>query len=102
MLGDVCRLRRPRGRDVQWVIVLQDSLHDDLSTRLVAPLVRPEALARTPAGLHPMVDVDGQRWLVMMPLLASLPLTDLEPPLAHLADARRDLVAAIDLLVTGI
>ncbi|TVQ34509.1 MAG: hypothetical protein EA356_10120 [Geminicoccaceae bacterium] len=87
MFGDVCRLRRPRGTAVAMVVVLQDAVHDDLATRLVAPLVRPETLDRRIAGLQPMVQVEGESWLVMIPLLGTL---------------RADLIAAIDRLVTGV
>ena len=99
--ADVCRLKKPRST-VRFVVVLQDDLHDALATRVAAPLVAVDALAAPIRGLHPEVEVEGRRYRVLVNELASLPVTELEPPVRDLADRRADLLAAMDLLMTGI
>ena len=99
--GDVRRLKRPRST-VTFVVVLQDDLHDALATRVAAPLVAVDEVAAPIRGLHPEVEVLGHRYRVLVNELASLPVTDLEPPLVDLAGQRAELLAAMDLLMTGI
>ena len=99
--GDVRRLKRPRST-VTFVVVLQDDLHDALATRVAAPLVAVVAVAAPIRGLHPAVEVEGHRYRLLVNELASLPVTELQPPLLNLAEQRAELLAAMDLLMTGI
>ena len=84
------------------VVLLQDALHDGLPTRVVAPLVPIDQLAAPIRGLHLEIEVAGERYRLLTNELASLPATDLGPALVQLGARRSELLAALDLLTTGI
>ena len=100
--GEVWRLERVRPGGTHLVVVLQDDLHQALPTRVVAPLRSPSMLSRPVRGLHPVVMVEGGTWLVATHQLAALAVAEFDGLVADLSDERPALLAAIDLLVTGI
>lgn len=90
------RTEYPRLKDL-WADLLSD-----LATRVVAPL--------TPAGgreakllgtLTPELTVEGKRYAVITPQLAGIATKDLGARVASLATHRDDVIAALDLLITG-
>jgi hypothetical protein len=53
-------------------------------------------------SLMPFVRVDGQEFIMMVPLLAGIGKGELGTPVASAAQHRAEVVAALDFLITGI
>jgi toxin CcdB len=52
--------------------------------------------------LSPVVAVEGESFMVLVTLLAAVPRKFLGPVVTSLSDRRDDLIAALDMLFTGI
>lgn len=86
-----------------FFIVLQHSLHDGLSTVVVAPLYR-EHVIRLMSALTPKVIVEREAVRIAIPELSFVPRAFLQgrPLDSDSAERRYDIVGALDLLFTGI
>jgi toxin CcdB len=85
-----------------FLLVVQADLLASLQTRVVVPLAVPDVVGRRPVGrLMPVLEVRGETLVAVVPELAGVALADLGPVVANVADRRSDIVAALDLLVTG-
>lgn len=93
-----------RTRDaVPYLVDLQSDLFAGIGSRLVAPLVRSRLLSPVlPRGLCPAVTVAGEM-LVLMPHEAG-PISPrlLKDSVASLRAQARDIVAALDAVVSGV
>lgn len=88
---------------VPLLLNVQSDLVEDLGTRVVAPLYPAAALkGKTLRTLTPTLEVDGKQYVMMTPQLAGIPKKLLGPAVASLSSRRDDIVAALDLLITGI
>ena len=101
---DVFRNPSPRSvNTVPYVVVLQSELLDDLPTRVVAPLVKAAALAGRPATrLNPELEVEGETLFLLTQQVGAVPLRSLTRRVGSLEDRRDVIVAALDLLFSGI
>lgn len=83
---------------------VQSDLLSDLGTHVVVPLTPATAAARRTAmqTLTPILVVEGKDYLLTTPQLAGIAIRELGPPLADLSGQRPSIVAALDLLFTGI
>jgi toxin CcdB len=90
------------GRDDRpYVVSIQHRSLDHLRTRLVLPLVREKAL--TPAGrLNAAVRVRGRVLHVSPYEITTLAARSLAAPVANLEEYRSQIIAALDLVFTGI
>jgi len=70
-------------------------------TRMVVPLARPDSVQPI-RGLNPLVEIDGERFAVMVNMMAAVPANVLTHPVASLADRRLTFIAALDFLSKGI
>ncbi|HTH17359.1 MAG TPA: CcdB family protein [Magnetospirillum sp.] len=84
-----------------YVVALQADPLAAMPTRLVAPLALLEDFQPV-RNLNPIVEIDGERFAVMVNLMATLPRTVLGAPVGSLAQHRNDIIAALDFLFTGI
>lgn len=85
-----------------YVIDLQAELLRDLSTRVVVPLVKLEAMDREAAvRLRPRLRIEGADWILNTPELAALPCSKLGERVANLEDQRDIIVDAVDFLMQG-
>jgi hypothetical protein len=84
-----------------FIVDLQADLHAKLATRLVAPLIARARYAQPLTRLSPIVAVRDADYVVLLPLLATVPSASLGEIVGSLALHRSALIAAIDLLVTG-
>ncbi len=85
-----------------YVIDLQAELLCDLSTRVVVPLVKLEAMGREAAArLRPRLRIGGADWIMNTPELAALPCAKLGDRVANLEDQRDVIVDAVDFLMQG-
>lgn len=80
----------------------QANLLSHLNTRLVAPLL-PAGQGPKPAGrLNPAFDIGGERHVMMTQYAAAIELRELGPKVASLADGDREIISALDILLTGV
>ena len=99
---DVVRNPLKSGRDERpYVIVIQHAFLDDLPTRVVVPLTTASALRAQPR-LNPAFKILGQSVRLSPTEPFSLLLRHLRNPVASLASERDRIVAALDLVFTGI
>lgn len=95
-------LRTSRGGTYPLVVDVQAELHRRLATCVVVPLIARRRYGPRPiTRLQPLVAVGGEEYVAMVPLLASVPRSSLGEVVGSLATRRADLIAALDLLITG-
>ncbi|MCC6472801.1 MAG: CcdB family protein [Burkholderiales bacterium] len=88
---------------IPWLLDVQAGLLDFLSTRVVVPLARPEVLkGKLAERLNPVFSIEGRQMVLLAPELASVPRKSLGEPVANLAANRNEIIAALDLVITGI
>jgi toxin CcdB len=83
------------------VLVLQHDQFDDLKSRLVAPLVLSERIVPAPR-LHPLFEIEGCKVYLNPTDIAGLPTELLLNPITNVAASRDAIIAALDLVFTGI
>jgi len=85
------------------LVDVQSDLLADLQTRVVVPLTDTPALLKKPLSkLTPIVEIDGDEYLLMTPELAGIGRKELGTPVSSLAEQRGVIVGALDFLITGI
>ena len=88
------------GRSNRLVVDLQSSILGPIATRIVAPLFqRNETPVLT--ELTPLVRLDERDLVVMIPLLASVPVRELQQPVGSLIADQDALKRALDALFLG-
>jgi toxin CcdB len=92
-----------RGR-FPLLLNVQTDLLEELGTRVVIPLTPATVAARRSAlqTLTPVCAVDGRDYLLLTPQLAGIAARELGPAVADLSSERPTILAALDLLFTGI
>ncbi|MEE1610773.1 CcdB family protein [Microvirga sp. CF3016] len=88
------------GRSNRLVVDLQSDLLAPIATRIVAPLFQ---RSETPVltELSPPVRIDGREFVVMIPLLASIPVRELQRPVGSLVSDQDAIKRALDVLFLG-
>ena len=95
--------RNPGKRRYPLLLDIQDDLLSALATRVVVPLTPLKQLGARPiTRLNPIATIDGRDYVLVFQELAAIPVAALGKSVASLRDRRTELVAAIDLLFTGI
>ncbi len=96
--------KNPKTRSTYpYLVDIQSDLLSGLSTRAVVPLIKHAGLARKPMkNLTPVVDVDGQSFVMLVPQLAGIAAGELGPVVGTIAGKRTEVIAALDFLITGI
>lgn len=92
--------RRPRGAP-GYLLQIQSDFLDRLETRVVAPLLPPDAVPRPIRDLHPRFEIEGQPYLMATQLLGAIPRRELGPAIGSLAAQQDDITRALDVLITG-
>lgn len=99
---DLYRNCNPRTREaIPLLLDVQSDLLASLNTRMVIPLSRAGGLA----GIHrlmPEVSVGDETLLLLTPQMAGISRRELGEPVGSLAHLRLQIIAAIDLLISGI
>lgn len=90
-------------RRLPLLLDVQSDLLDDLATRVVVPLA-PAARqkAATLKKLMPALVIGDQRYLMITPQLAGVSRKALGPAVGDVSGHRTEIIAALDLLLTGI
>lgn len=82
---------------------LQSDLIADLSTRVVVPLCPAPAMkGKLIKTLMPVFEIDGKQYAMLTPQLAGVSNKQVGVKVADLAQCRDEIIAALDLLITGI
>lgn len=88
-------------KSIPFLLDVQAELLDMLSTRVVVPLVMAEEMA--PArNLNPQFKIKGVAVVMSTAELAGVPNRALGEKVASLKNKRDEIIAALDLLFTGI
>ena len=100
----VYKNKNPKTRSgYPYLVDVQPDLLSDIGTRVVVPLLKRTASTKKPVkNLMPVVKVDGQEFIIMVPLLAGIASGELGTPVASVSQHRSEVVAALDFLITGI
>jgi toxin CcdB len=86
-----------------FLVDVQSNLLSELQTRVVVPLARLAALRKKPMkDLTPVVEIDGGKYLLLVPQLAGISVKELGQPIGDVARNRDEIVAALDFLITGV
>ncbi|MEZ4599138.1 MAG: CcdB family protein [Syntrophotaleaceae bacterium] len=96
---DVYRLK---SEGIEFVLDLQDEMLENLSTRVVAPLALPEMVGLPMRTLNPRIPVGGVDYILLTHLLAAIPVAALANPVGSASSQRDVIIAALDLMFTGI
>ena len=87
---------------IPFLLDVQTELLDELQTRVVVPLTSVEkSAAKQMSRLTPLLEIDGDSYLMLTPQLAGINKKELGKPVADLSSSRNEIVAALDFLVTG-
>ncbi len=97
---DVYRL--PRGAGSILAVDLQNKLFDGLATRVVAPLYPLNARDKPILRLNPVIEIEGQHYLLAMQEMSALRVKSLGAKVASLEARRDEIVGAIDFLITSV
>jgi toxin CcdB len=88
---------------IPFVLDVQSDLLSSLPTAIVIPLAIPESIESLPIlRLNPKVDVGGTALVALTQDLAALPRRLLQSPVANISPQRDEILAALDLLFTGL
>jgi toxin CcdB len=88
--------------EIPFLVDVQSDLLSQLGTRVVVPLYRTDGACLQPiTRLTPEVEIEGETCLLMTPQLAGIATRELGTPVGTLNELRSEIVAALDLLITG-
>ena len=87
---------------ISYVVVIQSDLLEALATRLVIPLADLNFEGKVPAVLCPVITVKGQRFNALAHYAAPLPVKQLRRPIDNVAEQASALVAAMDVVLSGV
>jgi len=87
---------------IPYLLDVQADLLDTLATRVVAPLVRAEAMEAAARQLNPQFKIKGVAVVMSTAELAGVTNRSLGDKVVSLKNKRDEIIAALDLLFTGI
>jgi toxin CcdB len=88
--------------EIPFLLDVQADLLSDLETRVVVPLVRRAAFGRPASRLHPVFTVADEQVVMATHLVAAVRRRFLGAPVFSLEDQRDVIIAAIDVLWSGV
>ena len=92
----------PKGAGFAFVIDLQSDLLDGLATRIVAPLYPVKDGRSGISRLNPILLIEGKSYYLAIQEMTALRIKSVGERVASLQDQRPEIIAAVDLLVTGV
>jgi toxin CcdB len=98
------RNKNPQTRSaVPLLLDVQNDLLDDLETRVVVPLCPIATMkGRILRTLTPVLEIEGERFVMLTPQMAGIPKSELGAPVARVEQHRFEIISAVDFLLTGI
>ena len=89
-------------KGIPYVVVLQSDLLDALATRLVMPLATLKFADKVPEKLCPSVMVNGQKLRALAHYAAPMPVRSLRQMVGNLSAQSHLLMAAMDVVFSGV
>ncbi len=86
---------------IGYVLDVQADLLQDLNTRVVVPLLPPDAAPKPARNLNPAFEIDGQPHLMLTQFIAAVPAKELRTPVLSLNARSDDIMRALDTLLVG-
>lgn len=102
MQCDVHRNAEDTTGEIPFLLDVQADLLADLPTRVVVPLVRATSFGRQAERLHPAFSIEGDRVVMATHLIAAVRARSLGRAVMSLAEQRDAIIAAIDVLWSGV
>jgi toxin CcdB len=101
---DVYRNPNPASRSgFPYLLDVQSGLLEPLATRVVVPLCKPGVLrGKVAERLNPVFEVEGRKVVMLTPELAGVPSKSVGERVGSLASERAAIIAALDMIFTGI
>lgn len=87
--------------DDELLLDLQTDLLDIQTTRMVAPVLPQHKAATRIKFLHPIIDLDGEPYVLATHLMGAVPTIALNHFVANLSNQADDFTRALDLLFQG-
>jgi len=87
---------------IPYLLDVQADLLDSLTTRVVVPLLRAEIMELSASKLNPKFTINNTVVVVSSAELAGVSIRSLGEKVASLKAQRNEIIAALDLLFTGI
>ena len=85
------------------VLNVQSELVDDLHTRVVVPLARATVFRGKGINrLMPILEIEGESWVMLTAQLGAIRVRDMGVEVADFSDNRFTIIAAIDVLLSGL
>ena len=101
---NVYRNSSPATRDtLPYYMLIQDDCYDDLATRVIVPLVRNNRLPLWHSHLAPAINIDFETLLIYSPMITNINNQKINNKdfVCNLRNARQDVIAAFDCLLTN-
>lgn len=99
---DVYENQNPQTKDtIPYLLDVQADLLDNLSTRVVAPLITVAAMGKAAKHLNPQFKIQKITVIMSTAELAGVNLHVLGERVCSLKEHRAEIIAALDLLFTG-
>ena len=90
-------------RRFPYLLDVQADLLDSLGTRVVIPLaIETESKEIVLSQLMPVLPVQGQNHVAVTPQLAGISVRELSNKVENLSGFRTEIIAALDILITGV
>ena len=84
------------------LLICQADLLSDLNTRLAVPLLPPEQAPKPAGRLNPFFEIDGETYVMVTQYAGAVELRELGLKVASLATRDREIMNALDLLISGV
>lgn len=85
-----------------FLLDIQADLLDELSTRVVVPLIPVAKFAKPAKRLNPVFVIGRQRCAMATQYMAAIPARELKESTGTLATRREEIVGAVDMLLSGV
>lgn len=84
-----------------YLLVVQHRLSDHLSSRVVVPLMSRKKFGPPISRLNPVFTVEDHEMVMVTHLIGAVSAASLRTRVSDLSARRSDIVAALDMLLTG-
>ncbi|WP_152081149.1 CcdB family protein [Enterobacter oligotrophicus] len=86
-----------------YYMLIQDDCYDDLATRVIVPLMRKSQLPLWQSHLAPRINIDFETFLIYSPMISNINNQKINNKdfVCNLRNARHDVIAAVDRLLTN-
>ena len=89
-------------KSIPYLLDVQADLLDTLATRVVVPLILAEEMGLAAKHLNPQFKIKGEAVVMSTAELAGVPSRSLGDKVTTLKSKRDEIIAALDILFTGI